>query len=73
MTLPTIRRAAEVWIITAAASKAGAVALALGGAGEVALPAAGATGTVANPVAAGPAVGVRTARRDLPRTGVRPA
>jgi 6-phosphogluconolactonase len=44
LTLPTIRRASEVWIITAAASKAGAVAMALGGAGEVALPAAGATG-----------------------------
>jgi 6-phosphogluconolactonase len=44
LTLPTIRRATEVWIITAAASKAGAVAMALGGAGEVALPAAGATG-----------------------------
>ena len=44
LTLPTIRQAAEVWIITAAASKAGAVAMALGGAGEVAVPAAGATG-----------------------------
>jgi 6-phosphogluconolactonase len=44
LTLPTIRSAAEVWIITAAASKAGAVASALGGADEVDLPAAGATG-----------------------------
>ncbi len=44
LTLPTIRQAGEVWIITAAASKAGAVALALGGAGEVAVPAAGAVG-----------------------------
>lgn len=44
LTLPAIRRATEVWIITAGAAKAGAVALALGGAGEVALPAAGATG-----------------------------
>lgn len=44
LTLPTIRRAAEVWIITAAESKAGAVASALGGADEVELPAAGATG-----------------------------
>lgn len=44
LTLPTIRRATEVWIITAGAGKAGAVALAFGGAGEVALPAAGATG-----------------------------
>ena len=44
LTLPTIRRASEVWIITAAASKAGAVAHGVGGAGEVAVPAAGATG-----------------------------
>jgi 6-phosphogluconolactonase len=44
LTLPTIRRATEVWIITAGTQKAGAVALALGGAGEVALPVAGATG-----------------------------
>lgn len=44
LTLPTIRLASEVWIITAAQSKAGAVASALGGADEVDLPAAGATG-----------------------------
>ncbi len=44
LTLPTIRAASEVWLITAGASKAGAVSMALGGAGEVALPAAGATG-----------------------------
>jgi 6-phosphogluconolactonase len=44
LTLPTIRRATEVWIITAGTQKAGAVALALGGAGDVALPVAGATG-----------------------------
>jgi 6-phosphogluconolactonase len=44
MTLPTIRTATEVWIITEGAAKAGAVALALGGAGEVAVPAAGAVG-----------------------------
>ncbi|MEP6563337.1 MAG: 6-phosphogluconolactonase [Nakamurella sp.] len=44
LTLPTIRQAAEVWIITAAASKADAVATALGGAAEADLPAAGATG-----------------------------
>jgi 6-phosphogluconolactonase len=44
LTLPTIRTANEVWIITEGAAKAGAVALALGGAGEVAVPAAGATG-----------------------------
>ena len=35
---------AEVWIITTGDSKAGAVALALGGAGEVAIPVAGARG-----------------------------
>lgn len=44
LTLPTIRTATEVWIITEGAGKAGAVALALGGAGEVAVPAAGAVG-----------------------------
>ena len=44
LTLPTIRQATEVWIITAAASKAGAVSMALHGAGEVAVPAAGAVG-----------------------------
>ena len=44
LTLPTIRLATEVWVITAAAGKAGAVAMALGGAGEVAVPAAGAVG-----------------------------
>ena len=44
LTLPTIRRATDVWIITAGAEKAGAVAMALGGAGEVAVPATGAVG-----------------------------
>lgn len=44
LTLPTIRRAAEVWLMTTGASKAAAVAMALGGAGEVAIPAAGAHG-----------------------------
>jgi 6-phosphogluconolactonase len=44
LTLPAIRRAAEVWIMTTGAEKAGAVALALGGAGEVAIPVAGARG-----------------------------
>jgi 6-phosphogluconolactonase len=44
LTLPTIRQATEVWIITAASSKADAVAAALGGAAEADLPAAGATG-----------------------------
>jgi len=44
LTLPTIRRATEVWIITAGAEKAGAVAMTWDGAGEVAVPAAGAVG-----------------------------
>ena len=70
LTLPTIRRANEVWIITAAASKAGAVAMALGGAGEVALPAAGATGRSRTLWLLDRAVGVRAARRHLPCAGV---
>jgi 6-phosphogluconolactonase len=44
LTLPTIRTAQEVWLVTAGAGKAAAVAMALDGAGEVALPAAGAVG-----------------------------
>ncbi len=44
LTLPAIRRAAEVWIMTTGESKAAAVAMALSGAGEVAIPAAGAQG-----------------------------
>lgn len=44
LTLPAIRRAAEVWILATGEAKAAAVALALGGAGEVAIPAAGARG-----------------------------
>ena len=45
LTLPTIRTASEVWIVTAGGGKAQAVATALAGAGEVSLPAAGAVGT----------------------------
>jgi 6-phosphogluconolactonase len=37
--------AREVWLVVAGASKAGAVAMALGGAGRVQVPAAGVTGT----------------------------
>jgi 6-phosphogluconolactonase len=44
LTLPANRRAAEVWIMTTGESKAAAVAMALGGAGEVAIPVAGAQG-----------------------------
>jgi 6-phosphogluconolactonase len=45
LTFPAIRRATEVWLLTTGASKAPAVAQALGGADEIAIPAAGATGT----------------------------
>jgi 6-phosphogluconolactonase len=44
LTLPTINRAGEVWLLAAGAEKAPAVALALSGAGELAVPAAGAAG-----------------------------
>jgi 6-phosphogluconolactonase len=46
LTLPTIRHSAEVWLMTTGEGKAAAVAMALRGAGEVALPAAGARGRV---------------------------
>jgi 6-phosphogluconolactonase len=45
LTLPALRRSVEVWILATGEEKAGAVAMALGGAGEVAIPVAGATGT----------------------------
>ena len=44
LTLPAIRCAAEVWLIVSDSGKAAAVMMALSGAGEVQLPAAGATG-----------------------------
>lgn len=44
LTLPAIRRAAEVWVVAAGESKAPVVAMALGGAGETAIPVAGARG-----------------------------
>ncbi|MGH3831427.1 MAG: 6-phosphogluconolactonase [Pseudonocardiaceae bacterium] len=44
LTLPAIRCAAEVWLIVSGLAKAAAVLMALRGAGEVQLPAAGATG-----------------------------
>jgi 6-phosphogluconolactonase len=44
MTLPAIRSASEVWILASGAEKAGAVRLALSGAGPVQVPAAGARG-----------------------------
>jgi 6-phosphogluconolactonase len=44
LTLPAIRRSAEVWLLTTGEAKAAVVAMALGGAGEVQLPAAGARG-----------------------------
>jgi 6-phosphogluconolactonase len=46
LTLPAIRCSREVWLMTTGSSKTAAVAMALGGAGEVQLPAAGATGTM---------------------------
>jgi 6-phosphogluconolactonase len=45
LTMPVIRSASEVWLLAAGSEKATAVALALSGAGEVAVPAAGACGT----------------------------
>lgn len=44
LTLAAIRHSTEVWMVTTGASKAAVVAMALGGAGEVQLPAAGAIG-----------------------------
>jgi 6-phosphogluconolactonase len=44
LTLRAIRAAAEVWLVTAGEEKAGAVRLALSGAGPLQVPAAGATG-----------------------------
>jgi 6-phosphogluconolactonase len=44
LTLPAIRAAAEVWVLATGEAKAAAVAMALGAAGEVAIPAAGAAG-----------------------------
>lgn len=44
LTLPAIRRAHEVWLMAAGAEKANAVPLAMGTAGEVQVPAAGARG-----------------------------
>ncbi|HVW43089.1 MAG TPA: 6-phosphogluconolactonase [Amycolatopsis sp.] len=44
LTLPTIRRAHDVWLMTTGEAKADAVALAVSGAGEVQLPVAGARG-----------------------------
>jgi 6-phosphogluconolactonase len=44
LTLPAIRCAAEVWLIVSGPQKAAAVTMALRGAGEVGVPAAGATG-----------------------------
>jgi 6-phosphogluconolactonase len=44
LTLPAIRCSTEVWLITSGSAKAAAVTMALRGAGEVRVPAAGATG-----------------------------
>ncbi len=45
LTLPAIRAAREVWLLAAGEDKAGAVKIALSGAGEIQAPAAGAYGT----------------------------
>ncbi|WP_028923016.1 6-phosphogluconolactonase [Pseudonocardia acaciae] len=44
LTLPAIRRSDEVWLLTTGEAKSAAVAMALSGAGDVQLPAAGARG-----------------------------
>jgi len=44
LTMPALRRARQVWLLAAGQEKAAAVAMALSGAGEVAVPAAGAHG-----------------------------
>ena len=44
LTFASINAAREVWVVVAGAEKAGAVAMALGGAGRVQVPAAGVTG-----------------------------
>lgn len=46
LTLPTIRTADQVWMIVSGAAKAEAVSRAVGGASEIDVPAAGATGRV---------------------------
>jgi 6-phosphogluconolactonase len=46
LSLPTIRTSHEVWVVTGGAGKSGAVAMAFGPAGEKAVPAVGAVGTV---------------------------
>lgn len=47
LTLPALRSADEVWLVASGEAKAPAVRLALGGAGPVAVPAAGARGRLA--------------------------
>ena len=44
MTMATINSAREIWVLAAGAEKAGAVSLALGGAGGVQVPAAAVRG-----------------------------
>ena len=44
LTLPAIRCAAEVWLVASGSAKSAAVTMALRGAGEIRVPAAGATG-----------------------------
>ena len=63
LTLPAITAAREVWIIASGEDKAGAIRLALSGAGPVQVPAAGRTGQAADPVPAGPGRRCRGTRR----------
>ena len=67
LTLPAIRRSTEVWILATGDAKAAAVALALSGAGEVAIPVAGATGTRRTLLAARPRRGGQAAPRPRAR------
>ena len=61
LTLPAIRAASEVWILASGSEKAGAVRLALSGAGPVQVPAAGRARRAADAVPARPRGGGRGA------------
>jgi 6-phosphogluconolactonase len=69
LTLPAIRRAAEVWVMTTGESKAAAVAMALGGAGEVAIPVAGAQGRRRTRLLIDRAAAAKLPRDLVPRIG----
>ena len=67
ITLPTIRKATEVWIVTAGEGKAEAVAKAIGGAEEVDLPRQAQLGRQ-DAVPAGPRFGQRIAGHVMQQT-----